>query len=224
MIAGAGPTAGAFVHHLLVQACQQLGARDDSDFPELIVLSAPLELTATGFADDRAGAVAQAVNRSAQRLQDAGATVLLPACNTISLQHDRVSLRRGARLVNLPELAAAAAGGRRLRRVAVLASATSRRLGLFDSHLAMVGCGAVHTSQAEQAVVDDLIAAVMAGHHTDEHRARMADLADAVARRAAQAVIVGCTELSVLAPAGPSLIDTAHLGAAHAARLSMKES
>jgi aspartate racemase len=238
VLGGAGPLATAHLHLRLIEALQdRYRLADDQDFPSLIVDSqvAP-GMTVHGFAESNRSAVFSSLALRIGDLENAGARIILPACNTFAaLRADlirdgkrRQALRardplpdRPATLLDLPELALRRAEAQGFTRIAVFCSDTSRCLGVFDERADVSGVEIVPLDDDEQRQVTAAIGSAMSGMLTSDHR--LHEVVAAVAERGAEAIVLGCTELSLLPlhDAALPLIDSMSCGIDEAIALSL---
>jgi aspartate racemase len=98
-----GPRSTAPFVDLVVTECQlQYGARDDIDFPKMMICSQP-----TPFYDDRPidhEAMEGAVWEGLSDLERTGADFLAIACNTAHIYYPRLAARAGVPLLDMVEL------------------------------------------------------------------------------------------------------------------------
>jgi aspartate racemase len=144
----------------------------------------------------------------AQGLKAQGADFLVIPCNTA--HHYLPDI---ARTVGIPVLDMVSLAAVRLAQlhpqpttVGVLSMPAVRKVGLYEARLAGEGMTAMFPEQAGEQVLLDVIRAVKAGAVTDAVRAGYAGVAAAHAGQGADALLIACTELSVLgSPAGCAL-------------------
>lgn len=204
VLAGSGPAAGAHVLSRIVALAQEAGAREDTDFPEVLLLSVALpglDHTASlaGSSAARAHVVA-----GLRRLERAGASTLAIACN--SLHHRLEDLRAAldTPVLDLRELLArelALTGGP----VGVLASRSARDLGVHHAALRARGLGVLLPLESEQRELDALVLSLMGSTPTSAQRDVLDGLVAALASRGARSVLAGCTELGLLSPLAPAV-------------------
>lgn len=135
----------------------------------------------------------------ARGLAAAGADFLVIPCNTAHAFYPAIAGSVAIPVLHIMEEAAAAAAQAypRLRRVGLLATAGTVRAGLYARAFGRHGVETLVPSGPEQAATDALIAAIKAGPGPG-HRAPAVDLVEALARRGAEVVVLGCTELPLV--------------------------
>jgi aspartate racemase len=137
---------------------------------------------------------------SACRLEQAGADLLVIACNTAHLYHGRV-----VEAVQIPVLHIADETVKKIRRdhpevrvVGVLASSATAHLRLYHAKLEEGGIQAVSPDGEDQEIVQAVIDSVKAGDKGPAVRERLREVAERLAAGGAQLLVTGCTELPLV--------------------------
>jgi aspartate racemase len=217
MLGGMGPAACAHMHGLLIAQAQAQGASADQDFPACLVLSAaPPATSPLGWGADAGEGVCRSLCAGSCLLAQAGAGAILPACNTACAYASHMEQASGLPVLGLPSLAARAAAGLGLHSVGVISSRTARDEGLHARALDEWGLASLALDEAGQGQADALIGGLMGRPATPQDEALLRRLGEGLMLRGAEAVIVGCTELSLCAPQDEAYLDAAALGCARA--------
>lgn len=198
ILGGMGPAASAESYRQLVRVCQQrYHAVEDDDFPPMIIHSIPLKgFNGMGFADG--DGITKQLIRNLQNLEAAGATIIIIDCNTVHLLYDQFVGAVASTVIHLVDVTVNAIVEKGITKVGVLASDTSRRLGLYDKALWWKGIQTIHTTDAEQEVVNRLIHRVMGDTTTSADRYELQAICERLFEDGAEAVIMGCTEISAI--------------------------
>ena len=137
---------------------------------------------------------------TARALERAGAELIAIPCN--SAHAYLAAIRKAVRVPVLDIMdevaAAAAAGTPRPRAVGLLAAPGTIRARLYHRALAARGVEVVDTTPVEEAGVEAAIKAVKAGDLGPGVRRRVREIAAALIRRGANAIVLGCTELPLV--------------------------
>ncbi len=211
IIGGAGPLAGATLFQRVVAcAAYEYGCYRDADFPKIILLSFPFtEMLAS---DVDANQIAKELNECIAQLQTNGAETIAIACNTLHLFLDE-----DASVVHLPKIVQKEVNA--CDPPLLLCSGTSRRYML---HARYFPC--VYPDELVQGKVDTLIDRTLMGDNIDSVQE---DLCTLVQEQESDAIVLGCTELSIFTKALTSLdkkiIDPLDLVAQELVRLSFQE-
>ena len=130
-----------------------------------------------------------------------GADFLAIACNTAHYYHPEIQAAVAVPVLNMIELAVAAVAERvpGATRVGVLATPAIAMTGLYDRPLAARGLRAVYPAPLEQERLFAVVKAIKSGDTGRAQRAAFADVVAHVAGLGAQAAIISCTELGIVA-------------------------
>jgi len=133
ILAGMGPRSTAPFIDLVVTQCQrQYGARDDIDFPKMLICSQPAP-----FYEDRPvdhAALEAAIRDGLQHLERAGADFLAIACNTAHIYYASLAASVRVELLNIIDLAVQAIPASS-RKVALVAARPTAEAGIFQNAL-----------------------------------------------------------------------------------------
>ena len=140
------------------------------------------------------------LQETARTLERAGAGVLLVACNTAHLFHDRIVAAVGIPVLHIVDEAIAEAVRRypRVRAVGILAGGAAIRLRLYQDRLEAKGIRAIIPPGPDQESVISAIYSVKAGDKGPAVRARIREVAEGLARAGAELLFTGCTELPLV--------------------------
>jgi aspartate racemase len=198
VIGGVGPQATAYFLDMVVRLTV---AERDQDHLDMVVLNHARIPDRTAFilgtSPENPGPV---MAEDARRLERFGVTFLVLPCNTAHHFTDEIAAAVRVPLVNIVEETVAEARDRvpDLRRIGVLATSGTARAGVYQRAAAAVGVECVLPDDDDQAEVMRIIyEQVKAGLPAD--LAAFQGVVDRLRERGAQVVVLGCTELSVVA-------------------------
>jgi len=221
ILGGIGPAATAHLHQLLITEAQREGAADDQDFPALIIWNVPFPGTdCQGWTQAVQERLCQDLCQATVKMGHAGATMLLPACNTIDIFTSEINTHSLVPLLSLPALSIACAAEQGISSLGVLTSRTSRHHRLHEPHLRKHGLRGLYPTDSEQRTLDRLILAAMSGNVGNDEKLALAQITEALLGRGVEAVLLGCTELSLIAPEG--CLDSSQIGASSVLELFRK--
>lgn len=151
--------------------------------------------------------------RMARALVDAGAEVLAMPCNTAHAWAEQITAATDVPFLHMIDLTvdAALAGPGAPPVIGILATRGTLRARLYHDRLEARGVTVVDADEEAQARLDAVIEGVKIGADEEALRAELHGLVDDLARRGAPRVLLGCTELAMVAPHhGPvALLDPA---------------
>lgn len=198
VLGGVGPLATVYLMQRVIELTQ---AASDQEHVNMVVLNHAAIPDRTAFllgrsTDDPLPVLLE----DARALSDAGAAFIVMPCNTAHYYYDTLAESVDVPFVNL--IAETLERARRqvdgLRTVGVLATDGTLAVGVYAKAAAAIGLDAVVPDRKVQADVMDMIyAGVKAGRPVA--RARLDAAIDHLRDKGAQAIVLGCTELSILA-------------------------
>ena len=199
VIGGMGPEATVDFMRRLVAATP---ARDDGDHLHVLVDNNPkipsrIATLIEGTGEDPAPVLC----RMAQGLEAQGAAFLVMPCNTAHYYLPAI-----AQSVRIPALDMVALSIRKLdagpRRVGLLASPAVRLVGLYKARMEQAGLEAIFPDAKQEARLLAVIKAVKAGDSSEKQASAYEAVALHLVAAGAEALLVACTELSVLPAPG----------------------
>jgi len=215
ILGGMGPEATILLQQRLLAS---VTAQDDSDhLPLLIDMNPQVPSRIAHLIEGTGTDPTPVLVAMAQRLQAAGATALAMPCNTA--HHYAAALQSAVSipLLNMVDLSIAEAA-RRLAagaQLGMLASPAVKKARVFDPALAASNLVPLWPSQPD--LMLQAIRLIKARGDTTEARTQLADAAAELAAQGASAVLVACSEFSMIADAVPkdvTAIDTVDVLAA----------
>ncbi len=200
VLGGMGPLATADFYTKLVRLTP---ARRDQDHLHVIIDSDPTIPDRTAAVLGAGPDPTPALVAAARRLVRAGADLIAIPCNSAHVFLDAIRRAAGIPVLDLAEEVAAAASRLRPapRRVGLLATTATVRAGLYHRAFEARGITVVEPDPAHQERVMGAIRAIKAGDLGPAVRGRVREAAAALVRSGARAIVLGCTELPLVAGA-----------------------
>jgi len=197
IIGGMGPFSGSALFEEVLRQAVARGARANHEFPRVVVTSAPVHDLVT---DEReVEATVRVVRQELERQSAAGAGVVAIACITMHAYFAELFAELPIEPVSLVSVAVEAARAEGARRPLLLCSATSSRLRVLAAPLEAAGATPVHPSAEDEARLGETIRRLVAGAAPATARALVMEIVARGLEAGADAVILGCTELSPFA-------------------------
>lgn len=215
ILGGMGPEATILLQQRLLAS---VTAQDDSDhLPLLIDMNPQVPSRIAHLIEGTGIDPTPVLIAMAHRLEAAGATALAMPCNTAHHYAAAIQSAVSIPLLNMIDLSIAKAAHRlgAGARLGVLASPAVKKVGVFDAALAASNLMPLWPSQPE--LMLQAIRLIKARGDTPEARTQLADAAKELAAHGAQAVLVACSEFSMITdavPKGLTVIDTVDILAA----------
>ena len=200
IIGGAGPMASVLLYKKLIEKCQQrYGCKDDGDFPKIWIVNYPFS-SMLGCSDSRLNQkrITSELQECLDALSALGVDRIGIACNTL---HTFLS---GCRfipfgLIPLSDLVKQQLSRCRPGKLLVLGTETTVQSGVYEYSKNQT----VYPSKADQILVSSVIDRVLAGHLKKDDSKLLENVVTGYIHLQADAVLIGCTEISVLVDAEP---------------------
>lgn len=206
ILAGMGPRSTAPFIDLVVTACQQqYGARDDIDFPKMLICSQPAP-----FYEDRPPdhvALEASILDGLQHLERADVDFLAIACNTAHVYFSKLAASISVPLLDMVELGVAAIPAA-TGRVALLAARPTIDSGIYQQGLRHRGFRLVDLDW--QSDVDHLLGETRTTTDPLKLGGRLSSLIERARDAGADLAVVACLDLSAIPVAHPAVpvVDT----------------
>jgi amino-acid racemase len=203
ILAGMGPRSTAPFVDLVVDECQrQYGARDDDEFPPMMIYALPAPFYLDRPIDH--GALRAAIQAGLRKLASTGVAFVAMPCNTAHIHYADLAAAIDVPLLNIVDEALHAMPVSAAR-VALLATGPTVEAGIYQAAAARVGLQLAHTSHW-QAQVDGLLGAIKSSPDRREAEGMWRELLDDLAANEVDTVLLACTDLNA--------VSTAHAGLA----------
>lgn len=195
VIGGVGPLATMFIGEMIVR---QTKADKDQDHVNMIITNN------TNIPDRTAFIVGESeedpvpvIVSDANRLQVAGADILIMPCNTAHSFYDRIQEKIELPMIHMVEETVSYAKKNGVKRVGILATTGTITTGIYQTACESMGITPVVPNKQTQAIVMSLIYDdVKAGKLIDHKKWLLID--QAMKDAGCDTVILGCTELSIV--------------------------
>jgi aspartate racemase len=195
VIGGLGPMASAYYLELVIRMTD---AKRDQEHPEIILLNIPSIPDRTAYILDNAKEnPLPLMLEFGQRLQSQGADCIAIPCVTAHYFMDKLVSQIDVPLINGVWETVAHLKEHGIQRVGIMATDGTVRSGIFHRELEKQGLvPLVPSEEAQKCVMHLIFDNVKAGKPADMDRFAIAT--EDLRRQGAQAIILGCTELSLI--------------------------
>jgi aspartate racemase len=198
----------------------------DYAYPEVLIHSVSFQPYVDWPRAERWDLVAQGLSEAARALAMAGADVILIATNTMHIVFDQVAASVNVPMLSLLDAVGEAIQQRGMETVGLLGTTFTMEKPFYQRALAEKGIQVIVPDADERELVNDVIYnELVVGDIRDESRQAFVDIIGRLARRGAQGVILGCTEIPLLVSeedAGMPLFDTTVIHAEAALRYAVE--
>lgn len=192
IIGGMGPQASIEMHRRLMLRAVENDARDGGDFPHVVHFSLPVDdfISDTEKTAEALAFIVDELSGFQFRRDD----VVILACNTAHLLQNQIERRLGITITSLID-ATVAYVVENHKTIALLASPTTIRTGLYTKQLQARGIQVMQPSESQVLRVESAIRSVIASEKPEP------------LRKTNLATLLGCTELSCVFGNEPNVID-----------------
>ena len=199
ILGGLGPMATVYFYEMLTEHTK---VTRDQDHIDMVISSRATTPDRTAFilgqSDENPLPV---MVEEANRLIRAGAEVIVLPCNTAHYFYDELSRQTGVPIINIITETVSYCAAQGWQKVGILATEGTVKSGAYHEVCRRAGIEAVVPSEAEQAVISDIIyGQIKKGLPVDYDR--FFAVADSLRAQGCQTLILGCTELSLLKKSG----------------------
>ena len=200
LIGGMGPYASAYFYKLLLQKSGLLyGARNNDDYPEIVIDSVPVPdfISDTKRINEAKGMLIDRV----KSLNGFGCDAIAMVCNTGHIFYEDLAKQSKCEFVSLVELVVNKVKERRLTKVGLLATSTTVDSGLYGKPLSHLGTEVVNPSKEMQQAHERIIRDVIAGKESSQYEHYFYEATrEFIEKNDLRGIILGCTELPLVFP------------------------
>ena len=192
LLGGLGPESTIAYYECITRTYYEL--RGDYAYPEVVMHS-------FNFADfiDAGYRLPDRVKAAVEGLARAGADFVIAACNSVHVVYDEVASSIPIPWLSIMEAAAERVAARGLRTVGLLGTVFTMQNDFYQNTLAEHGIDVVTPLSDEQTAINEIIYGELVRREVrDESRQRAVAIIEALGKRGAEGVILGCTELPFL--------------------------
>jgi len=199
IIGGMGPQASAELYRLLIEGAKDhYGAKNNDEFPEILIDSVPVPdfLSDTNQMEKAAVMLEDRV----RRMVIYGASNVSVACNTACVLSGRLQKQISVPFISVVDEVAKKASVRH-KHVLLLASPTSLRLGLYKKALSRYGVLCVVPPKQYHQEIENIIRGVIEGAERSRLTEKLFRLTNNIlTNEYVDGIILGCTELPLVFP------------------------
>ncbi len=197
IMSGFGPLAGAHFYHRLVELTP---ARGDEEHLAVVLVSDPEIPSRLRHLSGEGPTPVPALTRVAQSLERAGVDAIAIPSATVHAYYSEIQGAVSIPVFHLPRLVMEAVARLGARRVALLATTPTVRLGLYASPAEERQLTILTPDQASQDRVMEVVAFVKEGGEPSQAASLLTDLAKGDWAAGADVLLLGCTELPAVYP------------------------
>jgi aspartate racemase len=194
ILAGMGPHSTAPFIELVLSECQkQYGAKDDIDFPKMMIHSVPTPFYANRPTDHFA--METSISQGLKVLDRTGASFIAIACNTAHVYYPQLAECIQTPLLNMVQLTIDSIPPS-VRRLAVIAARPTHESAIYQSHLVKHGFEVVEPDWQSQ--IDQMIMSIRMTKESAFFNHHWNQLVAIAKNASAEALVIACLDLSAV--------------------------
>lgn len=203
LIGGMGPFASArFLQLLLEKSVSDFGAKNGSDFPEILLDSVPIN----DFISDTSSVplARKTLVTRVKTLEKAGCTSIAMVCNTGHILFPDLSRASRGKMISLIESVRDRVSQRKMKRVGLLATKTTIQSKIFNKAFDGTGIQLINPDIKTLELCEEAIRGVIANEDLKKIRKSLnKQVEQFIQKERLDGIILGCTELPLVFPQKP---------------------
>ncbi|TSC88030.1 MAG: aspartate racemase [Microgenomates group bacterium Gr01-1014_7] len=201
---GMGPQAGGYLYNTIIQkAVRDYGAKNNDDFPEIILYSVPVpDFISNNRSKDRTLKMLQAKVRETNKLEISCISI---ACNTAHILLEQLQKETDIPFVSIIEETIKGVKKDKVSVVGLMGTPSTLRFGFYQEELKKEGIKCIVPSKAQIIILERVTRNIIAGKVLQSDQSKLISIADSFKKKGARAIILGCTELPLGFPKKYSL-------------------
>lgn len=192
VLGGMGPATSANFYCAMIKYAQQkYGAVNDTDFPQIIINSLPLQgFDETGVLDKKL--VLNQLKKGIRTLENAGSDFIAIPCNTVHCFIDELRNDSNIPILSIIEETIKVIQEKKIEPIGILGSETTLKLKLYENGLKENNISFCTLREEHYPIITALILGIMGGSSVDNK-----DVLNIIAEmsKSTKGIILGCTEL-----------------------------
>lgn len=204
ILGGMGPEASGYLYSTLIsKAAKDFGAKNNDQFPEVILYSIPVP---DFISDDKNKD--QALRMLKNKVIELNATnisCLSIACNTAHVLLPQLRSISKVPFISIINEVAKRVSADGKRKVALLATPSTIKYSLYQLALKKYGIKVLIPNTNQLEAIEKIIRNVLRGKRSIQDNKKLIKIADSLKERGADGIILGCTELPLIFPTKYSL-------------------
>jgi len=197
ILGGLGPESTADFNQRLVSICQnKYKAVEDYEFPPIIIHEVPIKsFDEKGI--ENSIKVFNALKKGIKRLEESKVSFIVIDCNTVHCYIDRLRKLTKLPIISIIEEVLKEVKKKKYKLVGLLGSQTTIDKGVYDKVFSKAKIDIIHPKEKEKKIITSVIFRVMGGKNNKTDIAKLRKIIQNMRKRGAEAIIIGCTELSI---------------------------
>lgn len=197
ILGGMGPEASNYLYKLLIDlAINEFGARNNDQFPEIILHSVPVP---DFISSDKSRKKALNMLKHRVKLASKGnPSCISIVCNTAHILLPELQKMTKVPFISMIDETVKQVSKDGIKKAGLMGTPSTIKYSLYQTALTRCGISTIIPSQGEIEVLERVIRNVLKGKILASDRKSLVKIADNLKNNGAQAIILGCTELPLV--------------------------
>lgn len=199
IIGGMGPEASGYLYKLLIDlAIKEFGAKNNDDFPEIILYSLPVP----DFISDskNRNRALEMIKQRVKLINNSSISCISIACNTAHVLLPQLQVVSKTPFISMIGETVKRVYKDSRKKVGIMGTPSTIKYGLYQSALKKYRISTVIPSHKQVIILEQIIRNALKGKILTKDRNSLKRVADDLRARGAEAIVLGCTELPLVFP------------------------
>jgi len=204
ILGGMGPEASGYLYKLLIDlSIKHFGAKNNDDFPEVIIHSIPVPDFISS--NKKRGEALQMLLERVKQLNKLNISCLSIACNTAHVLLDDLRKNSDVPFVSMIDEVVEIVNDSNHKTVGLLGTPSTIRYQLYQKALEANEISTIIPNTKQIKILERVIRNVLAGKLLKQDTQMLTKIADTLKEKGVEGIILGCTELPLVFPSRYSL-------------------
>ncbi len=195
---GMGPQAGGYLYNTLISIATRNGAKNNNDFPEIIIHSVPVP---DFISNDKQRNIALSMLKERVRYADKlNVSCISIACNTAHILLNKLRKESSSYFISMIDEVTNNVANSKIKIVGIIATPSALRYKLYQKSLNKKGIRSVIPTIMQMRLLEKIIRNILQGKKNKSDERELVSIANSLKNKGAQAIILGCTELPLVFP------------------------
>lgn len=195
ILGGMGPESTVLFYQKIIQQCQkQYGAKLDEDYPEIFIYNLPIPNIVEGL--EEPSKILLTLVKGVKKLESIGVDFMVMPCNTATYFLEDIRKEISVPMLSIVEEVAKKVKSEGYKKVGLLATKTTVNNKIYNKDFNRYTIELI--TPDEQDKVTEVILNILAGKKLEKDKEILKQIIDSLRNKGAEAIVLGCTDISVL--------------------------
>lgn len=223
ILGGMGPESTALFYQAIIQQCQkQYGAKYDEDYPEIFIYNLPIpDVVET---NKKSKKIIRLLVYGMKKLESLGVDGIFIPCNTVHSFFQDLKNKISTPLINIVKTVAEKAESKGYKKLGLIATTMTVKNKIYDKIFGKYGMKIIVPENKRK--ITSVILNILAGKKSKKDKKALLQIIQKLQKSGAEAVILGCTDVSILLQQqklGIELLDSIEIYAESAVKFAISQ-